>query len=66
MSKAIGGYVRRSERRHVPPVPGDGLPRCGFCKARLDIVTPWNQPRICKETTFGTPLLPLPMLEMEQ
>jgi hypothetical protein len=55
VSKAVGGYVRRSERRYTPPVPDDSIPRCGHCKARLDIVTPWNQPHICKEVTFGTP-----------
>jgi hypothetical protein len=63
VSKAVGGYVRRSERRHIPPVPDDGIPRCGYCKARLDIVTPWNQPHICKEVTYGTPLTLPPMLE---
>ena len=25
MSKAVGGYVRRSERRYVPPVPDDEM-----------------------------------------
>ena len=28
MSKAIGGYVRRGERRYIPPAPDDGIPRC--------------------------------------
>ena len=56
MSKAVGGYVRRSERRYVPSA-NDGIPRCDSCRARLDIVTPWNQPHICKEITYGTPLL---------
>ena len=59
MSKAIGGYFRRSERRYVPPVPDDGVPRCESCRARLDFVTPWNQPHICKEITYQSmPSLP--------
>ena len=65
MSRAIGGYVRRSERRYTPPVPDDGIPRCEHCRARLDVVTPWNQPHICKEVTYGTPLLPMPMIPLE-
>ncbi len=58
MGKAIGGYVRRCERRYVPPVPDDGIPRCERCGARLDlcVVSPVH---ICKEFTFGTPLSPL-------
>ena len=65
MSRAIGGYVRRGDRRHIPPVPDDGIPRCGHCKARLDIVTPWNQPHICKELTIGTPLTPPPAIPLD-
>jgi len=54
VSKAVGGYVRRGERRHIPPDPDDDIPRCDSCRARLDFVTPWNQPHICKEITYGT------------
>jgi hypothetical protein len=60
----VGGYMPRKDRRHVPSEPDDGIPRCGFCRARLDIVTPWNQPHICKEVTYGTPLLPLPVIPL--
>lgn len=55
----VGGYVRRSDRRYVPPEPDDGIPRCGHCKARLDI---GMVPHICKEVTFGTALSPLATL----
>ena len=58
MSKAVGGYIRRSDRRYVPPAPDDDTPRCGNCKARIDIITPWNQPHICKELTIGTAPIP--------
>ena len=66
MSKAVGGYIPRSKRRYVQPEPADGIPRCEHCRARLDIVTPWNQPHICKEVTFGTPLSPLPVILFEE
>lgn len=62
MSKAVGGYVRRGDRRYVPPVPDDGIPRCGHCRARLDL---GMHPHLCKELTFGTPLLPLPFLPLD-
>ena len=65
MGNAIGGYVRRSERRYVPPEPDDGIPRCEHCRARLDFVTPWNQPHICKEITYGTALPPLRLEEFQ-
>ena len=55
----IGGYMPRRNRRFIPPADDDGIPRCGFCRARLDIVTPWNQPHIRKEITIGTALAPL-------
>ena len=54
MSKAVGGYIPRSKRRYIPPDPGDGIPRCDSCRARLDLGM-W--PHICKEITYGTPLL---------
>lgn len=50
MSKGVGGYVRRSERRYVPPAAGDGVPRCGNCRARLDT----GPPHLCREFTFQT------------
>jgi len=54
----VGGYMPRKDRRYVPPVPDDGVPRCERCHARLDlcVVSPVH---ICKEVTFGTPILPL-------
>ncbi len=61
MGKAIGGYMRRSERRYTPPAPHDDTPRCGYCRARLDLGM-W--PHLCKEVAYGTaipspPLIPL-------
>jgi hypothetical protein len=58
MSKAIGGYVRRKERIYIPPEPDDGIPRCGWCHARLDIGL---GPHICKEMTFQS----MPILKFE-
>ena len=58
----VGGYMPRKDRHFVPPPPDDGIPRCELCRARLDIITPWNQPHICKELTFGTPLPQLPFI----
>jgi hypothetical protein len=64
VSKGIGGYVRRSERRYVPPLSGgdDDVPRCERCHARLDlcVVSPIH---ICKEFTFqSAPLFSDPYL----
>ena len=59
MGDAIGGYMPRKDRRFTAPVPDDGILRCERCRARLDFITPWNQPHICKEITYGTPLPPL-------
>ena len=56
MSKAIGGYVRRKHRKHIPPVLPDGIPRCGYCHARTDL---GMFPHICKEITWGTALTPV-------
>ena len=44
---------------------GDGFPRCTYCKARLDHVTPWNQPHLCKEITYGTAVPVLQYFPME-
>ena len=30
MSKAIGGYIKRSDRRYIPPEPDDSIPRCDY------------------------------------
>jgi len=58
----VGGYMPRKDRRYVPPVPDDGIPRCGFCRARLDV---GMHPHICKELTYGTALSPLPFIPIE-
>lgn len=64
MGDAIGGYMPRAARRYRPP-PDDDIPRCERCRARLDFVTPWNQPHICKEITYGTALPPLRLEEFQ-
>lgn len=51
---AIGKKGPKRENRE-----NDHFPRCGFCAARLDFVTPWNQPHICKELIYGTTIVPL-------
>jgi hypothetical protein len=58
----VGGYVRRQDRRYIPPAPDDGIPRCTRCGARLDI---GMSPHICKEITFGTALSPLRFEEFQ-
>lgn len=66
MTRAIGGYVRRSERRHVPPVPDDGTPRCSHCRARLGTGM-W--PHLCKEVTYGTAITapqPIPLIPADR
>lgn len=53
--RAVGGYVRRGDRRYTAPVPDDGIPRCGYCRARLDL---GMYPHLCKEVIFqSAPLL---------
>lgn len=32
----------------------DSIPRCEGCNARLDFITPWNQPHFCKEVTYSS------------
>lgn len=53
--RAIGGYVRRSQRRYVPPAPDDGIPRCSMCHARLDT---GMLPHICTEVFYQA--MPMP------
>jgi len=59
MSKALGNKGPK-----IVLHQGDGLDhlRCSYCKARLDYITPWNQPHLCKEMTYGTAVL-LPRFE---
>ena len=62
MSKAIGGYVRRGDRRYVPPPePAGNVPRCERCHARLDlcVVSPVH---LCKEFTWQATAAPEPVI----
>jgi hypothetical protein len=52
---AIGGYVRRKDRKYSPPVKPDPR-RCSMCHARYD-QGPFAMTHICKELTYGTPVL---------
>ena len=64
MGKAVGGYMRRCERMQPQPdKEAWKIPRCAFCRARLDL---GMYPHICKELTFGTYAFPprfLPITE---
>lgn len=65
MGRAIGGYVRRCERRYIPPAPDDGmrgpdwyrhavLPSGGVITWRLE------------PPAFETPLLPTSFLPLTE
>jgi hypothetical protein len=61
VNKAIGNAGPEVRQ----PTRDDRWNRCESCGANLDLVTPWNQPHICKELTYGTPVVPTRFLPLE-
>lgn len=63
MSKAIGGYVRRSERRYVPPAPEAGTRGPDWLRYSVmpsGAVMCWR----AEPPSFETPLLPTAFLPL--